>query len=70
MSQQYKLNGDPHCKKRSGCGSVVMHGKGKIVEELTEGLRDLKEKYPCMKITINGEKIEAKKPDFAKEGEE
>ena len=60
---QIKLDGKADCKKPKHTGSCVVRysGNNKAIEE---GLKAVHEKYPCIKMTVNGKKLEETPKDW------
>jgi hypothetical protein len=56
MMPQKTLDGKTDCRGVKGTCSVKFSGKAgdnPKVQEILDGLKDIKEIYPCVKITIN-----------------
>lgn len=54
---QKTLDGKTDCKKVKGSCVIRYSGNNKMIEE---GIREVHEKYPCVKMTVNGKKLEEK----------
>jgi hypothetical protein len=65
MSDQKTLDGKTDCKKSKHTGSCVVRysGNNKAIEE---GLKAVHEKYPCIKMTVNGKKQKETPKDWSK----
>jgi hypothetical protein len=59
MTEQKTLDGKTDYKKSKNGGSCIIRysGNNKMIEE---GIENVHKKYPCVKITVNGKKLEEK----------
>jgi hypothetical protein len=56
MSQK-TLEGKTDCRKERTKGTAIIRFNGNN-KEIMEGLEEVHKKYPCVKITVNGQKLE------------
>jgi hypothetical protein len=53
---QSRLDGKYNCKKQETT-KIVCHAKGKSLKKLESLLGQCTDKYPCVKVTLNGKKM-------------
>jgi len=58
MSRQKTLDGKTDCRK-TNAGSVVFRGR---CPDLEAAIKKMHERCPCIKVTLNGERLQ-EKPD-------
>jgi len=62
MSQK-TLDGKTDCRKAAAWGSISIRMSPAFREmhpEICDGIKEVHEKYPCVKIRVNGKKLEEK----------
>ena len=67
---QKTLDGKTDCRGVKGTCTVKFSGKAgdnPKVQQILDGLQEVKEKYPCIKITVNRKPLKEFQKDWDKE---